>query len=139
MMAIMPKFADKFVDPEADPRTDPPSQTDELATIVGFLRWQRATLELKCAGLDAVDLAATSVESSTLSALDRFRHMADVERRWFRRIMAGQDAAPLFKTDADPDAAFNGSKPDPQLVAEAWQAWQAEVAFSDDFIASGAS
>jgi len=35
-----------FIDPGTDPRGDPPTQGDERATLSGFLRWQRATLEL---------------------------------------------------------------------------------------------
>ncbi|GAB3505757.1 hypothetical protein [Amycolatopsis cihanbeyliensis] len=46
---------DMFIDPERDPRLDPPARADERATLLGFLRFQRATLELKCDGLEAVD------------------------------------------------------------------------------------
>jgi uncharacterized damage-inducible protein DinB len=98
----MARFADMFVDPDADPRTDPPAQDHERATITAFLRWQRDTLELKCSGLDAADLARRSVEVSTLSLLGLVRHMADVERGWFRRVMAGQDAPPHFSSRDDP-------------------------------------
>ncbi|MPZ27809.1 MAG: DUF664 domain-containing protein [Micromonosporaceae bacterium] len=52
----------------------------------------RATLELKCAGLDAADLAGRGVEPSTMSLLGLVRHLADVERGWFRRRLAGQNA-----------------------------------------------
>jgi uncharacterized damage-inducible protein DinB len=102
-----------FSDPTTnrDPRTDPPNQGDERATLTGFLRWQRETLELKCAGLDATDLARRSVAPSTLSLLGLVRHMAEVERFWFRRVMAGQDAPPHFYSDADSDGDFDGSAP----------------------------
>ena len=60
-------FADMFIEPGDDPRADPPAQADERATLTGFLRWQRGTLELKCSGLDAAALATRSVDSSTLS------------------------------------------------------------------------
>jgi hypothetical protein len=59
------RAADMFIDPGTDPRTDPPPRDDERATLVAFLRWQRDTLELKCSGLDAADLARRSVDSST--------------------------------------------------------------------------
>ena len=123
------------IDPDTDPRADPPTQGDERATIAGFLRWQRDTLELKCAGLDAIDLARRSVEPSTLSLLGLVRHMAEVERIWFRRVMAGQDAPPHFSSDADPDGDFDGAAPDPELVAQAWDTWRAEVAFAERFVA----
>ena len=135
MIAAMPQFATMFIGPDDDPRSGPPTQAAERATIAGFLRWQRDTLELKCSGLDAASLARRSVDSSTLSLLGLVRHMADVERGWFRRVMAGQDAPPHFRTVAHPDEAFDGAAPDPRLVAEAWQAWRGEVAFADRFVA----
>jgi Protein of unknown function (DUF664) len=126
---------DMFTDPGTDPRADSPTQADERATIVAFLRWQRDTLELKCSGLDGADLARRSVEPSTLSLLGLVRHMAEVERRWFRRVMAGQDAPPYFRSDTDPDGDFDGAAPDPEVVAQAWDVWRAEVAFTDRFVA----
>lgn len=124
-----------FIDPDADPRADPPPRADERATLVAFLRWQRETLELKCSGLDAADLARRSVDSSTLSLLGLVRHMAEVERSWFRQMMAGQDAPPHFSSKTDPDGDFNGAVPDPEVVAQAWNLWRAEVAFADRFVA----
>lgn len=49
--------ADMFLDLEADPREGGESLGDERATLVEFLRCQRLTLELKCGGLDAAQLA----------------------------------------------------------------------------------
>lgn len=83
-----------FIAPENDPREGGPTLGDERATLVEYLRCQRLTLELKCSGLDAADLARRSVQPSTLSLLGLVRHMAEVERSWFRRRMAGQDAPP---------------------------------------------
>lgn len=133
--AMAARRADMFIDPDTDPRTDPPVQADERATLVAFLRWQRETLELKCSGLDAADLARRAVEPSTMSLLGLVRHMAEVERGWFRRKMAGQDAAPPFSSRADPDGEFDGAVPDPGVVAQAWEVWRAEVAFADQFVA----
>jgi uncharacterized damage-inducible protein DinB len=127
--------ADMFLEPENDPREDGPTLGDERVTLMESLRCQRATLELKCSGLDADDLARRSVEPSTLSLLGLVRHMAEVERRWFRRLMAGQDAPPRFYSPTDPDGDFDGATPDPQLVAQAWDVWRAEVAFADRFVA----
>jgi uncharacterized damage-inducible protein DinB len=124
-----------FTDPGADPRVDPPTQAGERATLVAFLRWQRDTLELKCSGLDGADLARRSVEPSTLSLLGLVRHMAEVERGWFRRVMAGQDAPPHFYSDTDPEGDLDGAVPDPEVVAQAWDVWRAEVAFADRFVA----
>lgn len=126
---------DMFTDPDTDPRADPPAQADERTTLVAFLRWQRDTLELKCTGLDAAELARRAVEPSTLSLLGLVRHLAEVERGWFRRVMAGQDAPPHFYSDTDPDGDFDGAVPDPEVVAQAWRVWRAEVAFADRFVA----
>ena len=134
-MSSPSRRADLFVDPENDPRENGPTLGDERATLTEYLRWQRATLELKCAGLDAADLARRSVEPSTMSLLGLVRHMADVERNWFRRVMAGQDAPPHFYSDTNPDGDFDGAVPDPAVVVEAWEAWRAEVAFTDQFVA----
>jgi uncharacterized damage-inducible protein DinB len=60
------------------------------------------------------------------------RHMAEVERAWFRRRLAGQDAPPHY---AGPDADFEGAVPDPEVVVQAWANWRAEVAFAERFVA----
>ena len=125
---------DMFVHPDDDPRTDGGFK-GERATLVGYLRDQRLTLELKCSGLDAADLARRSVEPSNLSLLGLVRHLADVERSWFRRRLAGQDAPPHYRSEAGRDWDFDGAVPDPEVVAEAWETWRAEVAFADRFVA----
>jgi uncharacterized damage-inducible protein DinB len=101
--------------------------------LVDFLGAQRATLELKCAGLDA-ELSRRSVEPSTLSLLGLVRHLADVERRWFRRVLAAQDAPSLFSSKDAPDGDFDGVVSDPAVVVAAWDAWRTEVAFSEHFV-----
>ncbi|MER7186883.1 DinB family protein [Streptomyces hyaluromycini] len=130
----MPKFADVFLPPELDPRTEPPVTGDEKSLLVGFLRWQRETLELKCSGLDAAALCARSVEFSGLSLLGLVRHLADVEHQWFRERMAGEDTPRRFSGADDPDGAFDHVAPDPDLVAEAWQAWRSEVEYAEQFV-----
>jgi Protein of unknown function (DUF664) len=134
-MSSASRRADSFVDLDADPRAVPPARGDERATLLGFLRWQRHTLELKCSGLDAASLARRAVEPSTLSLLGLVRHMAEVERGCFRWLMAGQDAPPLFTSGTDPDGDFDGAAPDPGVVSRVWEAWHAEVAFADQFVA----
>ena len=124
-----------FADGDTDPRQDPPTRGGERATLEGFLRWQRDTLRLKCSGLDATELASRSVEPSTLSLLGLLRHLSDVERGWFRRVMAGEDAPPHFSSETEPDGDFDGAAPDPALVRQAWDTWRAEVAFSERFVA----
>jgi hypothetical protein len=128
--------ADMFIDPDEDPRENGPRLGDERVTLLEYLRCQRLTLELKCAGLDAAQMARRSVEPSTMSLLGLVRHMAEVERRWFRVRLAGLDVPPHFYTDDDRDGDFDGAVPDPQVVAEAWGVWREECAYTDDIVAS---
>jgi uncharacterized damage-inducible protein DinB len=123
-----------FVEPSDDRREEPPFVGDERTLLVGFLRWYRQSLELKCSGLDAETLAQRSVEPSTMSLLGLVRHLADVERNWFRRTMAAQDAPPLYYSDQDPDGDLDGASGDDATVEEAWAAWRAEVAFASRFV-----
>jgi uncharacterized damage-inducible protein DinB len=128
--------ADLFIDPADDPREGGPRLGGERATLTEFLRGQRLTLELKCADLDAAQLATRSVEPSTMSLLGLIRHMAEVERTWFRRRFAGNEhLAKRYQTAEDPDGDFNGAVADPDVVAEAWAAWREEMAFANEFIA----
>jgi uncharacterized damage-inducible protein DinB len=123
-----------FADPAEDPRIDPGGQGSERETLTGFLDWQRATLELKCDGLSAEQLASRSLAPSELSLLGLVRHLADVERIWFRRVLAGQDVPLRYVGDSDQE--FTGALPDPAIVADAWQSWHDEVAFASEFTGS---
>jgi uncharacterized damage-inducible protein DinB len=127
-----------FLDVADDPREDGPSLGDERATLAEYLRCQRLTLEMKCTGLDAEQLARRSVEPSSLSLLGLVRHMADVERNWFRRVMSAQDAPPHFSSPADRDGDFDGAVADPLVVNGAWGVWRSEVAFAERFVAEAA-
>ena len=122
-----------------DPRENGPTLGDERTTLVEALRCQRLTLELKCSGLDAEAMARRSVEPSTMSLLGLVRHLAEMERATFRVLMSGQDVTRLFCSDTDRDGDFDGAVPDPQVVAEAWDAWRAEVDFAERFVAESPS
>jgi hypothetical protein len=88
--------AELFAVAESDRRFSGPATGDERRMLIDILAAQRATLEPKCSGL-SMELSLRSVEPSTLSLLGLGRHLADVERRWFRRVLAGQDApAPVL-------------------------------------------
>jgi uncharacterized damage-inducible protein DinB len=122
-----------WVDPADDPRDTGAELTDERDTLSEYLRAYRLTLELKCADLDAEQLARRSVAPSTMSLLGLIRHMAEVERSWFRRVMAGQDAPKLYCTDDNRDGDFDDARADPGEVAQAWSAWRDEVDFAEQF------
>jgi hypothetical protein len=122
-----------------DPREGGPTAADERTTLAEAVRFGRLTLEMKCAGLDAEQMARRSVEPSTMSLLGLVRHLAEVERATFRVLMAGQDVPKLYCTETDRDGDFDGAVADPEVVAEAWAAWRAEVAFAERFVAEAPS
>ena len=125
-----------WMDPAQDPRFATGADLEgERATLLDYLRAYRLALELKCADLDAEQLARRSVPPSTMSLLGLIRHMADVERHWFRRVMAQADAPPLYWSDDVEDADWAGAVADQAVVADAWRAWREEVAFAEKFVA----
>jgi uncharacterized damage-inducible protein DinB len=67
-----------------------------------------------------------------LSLLGLVRHMAKVERIWFRAVMAGLDDPRLFADRVDAD--FDDAADDPAQVDEAFALWQQEIAFADRFV-----
>jgi uncharacterized damage-inducible protein DinB len=106
-------------------RPEPPVADDELATLVGFLDWQRATLAWKCAGLDAAGLRATTAASSmTLGGL--LKHMALVEDSWFAMDLHGRDYSPPWDAvdwKADPDWEWRTAAEDsPEELFALWRA-----------------
>jgi uncharacterized damage-inducible protein DinB len=122
-----------WVDPADDDRDTGVELTDERSTLLEYLRAYRLTLQMKCADLNADQLARRSVPPSTMSLLGLVRHLAEVERSWFRRVLAGQDAPKLYSTEANRNADWDDARADPDVVAEAWAAWRNEVAFAEQF------
>jgi hypothetical protein len=117
-----------------DPREHGPRLGDERATLAEELRCLRLTLEMKCAGLDAEQMARRAVEPSTMSLLGIVRHLADGERETFRNLMLGQGVPRLYGSPTDRDGDFDGAVADDAVVAEAWEAWRAEVEFATRFV-----
>jgi uncharacterized damage-inducible protein DinB len=126
--------AEMFIGEQADPRAGAKTVGDERAMLVDFLNAQRATLRLKCGGLHE-QLATRSVEPSTLSLLGLVRHLADVERRWFRQVLAGESAPPRFVSVTEPDGDFDGAVAENDVITQAWAALDEEIAFADAFVA----
>jgi uncharacterized damage-inducible protein DinB len=131
-------YLDMWIDPDDDPRESGVESVDERTTLLHYLRRYRLTLEMKCADLDAEQLARRSVPPSTMSLLGLVRHLAEVEQYWFRRTLAGQDAARPYCTESDRDGDWNGAVADPAVVDEAWRTWRSEVAFAEQFVADTA-
>ncbi len=127
-------MADMWTDPTDDPRTYG-NPRGEKATLREYLSNYRLTLDMKCGGLDAEQLARRSVPPSTLSLLGLIRHLAQMENHWFQRVLQAKTEGPrLFKLDNDRDADFNGATADPVVVNEAFAAWRAEMAAADEWL-----
>ena len=106
-------FPDMWVDPQDDPRDHGQIEVvDERTNLREYLRVYRITLRMKTDGLNAEQLATRSVPPSTMSLLGLVRHLAKVERDWFRLRAAGQEGPRLYWSEADPDQAFGGAVAD---------------------------
>ena len=128
------EYADMWIDPADDPRDTGSELVDERSTLTEYLRAYRITLQMKCADLDAAQLALRSVPPSTMSLLGLVRHLAEVERYWFRVVMAGETAGRLYSPEGERDHDFDGAVADDAVVAEAWSSWRAEVAFAEQLV-----
>ena len=101
---------------------------DEREILLDYLRYYRLTIEMKCAGLDAAQLAQRSV-----AAFDDVAAGAGATPRRGRAThaagqMAGEDAPRLYATDEDRDGDWNGAVADPAVVEEAMARWRTEMA-----------
>jgi uncharacterized damage-inducible protein DinB len=68
-------------------RVDPPLVAGEREMLEAWLEWHRGTLLTKCEGLDEAGRKARPVSTSLLSLHGLVRHMAEVERGWFQRVL----------------------------------------------------
>ncbi|MGW6641450.1 DinB family protein [Streptomyces iakyrus] len=127
-------YPDMWVDPDDDPRETDTQPVDERGILLDYLRNYRLTFEMKCAGLDAEQMARRSCPPSTMSLLGLVRHLTEDERH-IRRVMAGEDAPKLYRTEEDRDGDFNGAVADPVVVEEAWRQWRAECERTDRWLA----
>ncbi len=105
-------------------RSIPPPEADERVTLTAFLDFQRTTLAVKCDGLTDDQLRERAVPPSRLSLLGIVRHMAEVERIWFRPVLGGEQMSAIFSPDMDWEASFRDVAT--ANVVEAFGAWQAE-------------
>lgn len=90
-------------------RPEPEPNAGEVETLLGFLDYQRATLEWKTRGLDAAGMSLRTARSSmTLAGL--LNHMAWVEDHWFSYFLHNRDRSETWaRADfkADPDWEWN--------------------------------
>lgn len=102
--------------------------------LEGYLAWQRSTLLHKCAGLTGDQLAERTVPPSGLSLLGLLRHLAKVERIWFRERFAGEQVERLHDTEHSKSADFAAL--DPTRAAEDYQRLVEECRLADAAVAS---
>ncbi|GAA1975765.1 DinB family protein [Catenulispora subtropica] len=93
--------------PVVDRRENVPADT-ERESLDRYLDWHRETLLWKCGGLSGEQLASRPLGTTNLSLLGLLRHMALVERAWFRQRFAGDSELGLiYSTDENPDGDFD--------------------------------
>lgn len=114
-----------------------PHTADERTTLTAMLQFQRDTLALKCAGLGPDQLRKRAVEPSGLSLLGLVRHAAEVERGWFRNVLAGEDSRSPWTPPGSTDwADFDVADAD---VDEAFAVWHEECARARTVVDDAAS
>ncbi|WAL67612.1 DinB family protein [Amycolatopsis cynarae] len=114
-------------------RPDPPLTGDEREILTAYLDWHRRTFELKCLGVPPHRLSEKAIPPSGLSLHGLLRHLAGVERWWFRMQFAGEQVPHLYYSDEDPDQDFDDLDGD---VEEAFAVWRAECARSREIVAA---
>ena len=88
-----------------DARIEPPRQVGERETLESFLDFYRDTILWKVSGMSDEEIRRVIVPSGW-SPLGMVKHLAYVERNWFRVRFAGEPDLPVPWTDDDPDADF---------------------------------
>ena len=109
-----------------DERPEPPYTGDERATLVGFLDFQRATLEWKCDGLSDEQLRQRPLPTSAMSLLGLVRHLTDVEQNWFHISLDGQTPS-LHYWHRGPDLSDTDWEVETADVDDSFRVWREEV------------
>jgi uncharacterized damage-inducible protein DinB len=95
-------MAEELEDPR---RHEPPFVSDERRMLEAWLDFHRTTLLLKCEGLSDADRKDRPLPSSKLSLHGLVRHMAEVERNWFHRVLLDEPTlAHIWRTGPGDDA-----------------------------------
>jgi uncharacterized damage-inducible protein DinB len=116
------------MEPQLVHRIEPPYELDERPMLEAWLDYHRATLAIKCSGLDDEQLRLRAVPPSNLSLVGLVRHMAEVERWWFRIVLSGERIDDVYCTPDNPDADFDDV--DEASGVEAFATWRAECDLS---------
>jgi uncharacterized damage-inducible protein DinB len=101
-------------------RSEPVYLLGDRTMLEAWLDFHRTTLLLKCEGLDDASRKARPVATSRLSLHGLVRHMAEVERNWFSRVLlAAPDTAPIW---------YDPAVEDSELIPLDDADWDADVA-----------
>ena len=110
---------------------------NERDTLLGFLDYYRSELIGKSDGLSDEQARTTSVPPSDLTIMGLIRHMAEVERGWFRRTLAAEQVTPIWYGDShptgDPDGDLHATPTDTLSVS--LDHLRSEIAIADVNIA----
>ncbi len=115
-------------------RLEPPMSANEIPMLLSWLEFHRSTLATKCAGLNEEQLKERAVAPSSLSLLGLVRHMAEVEREWFRQVFAGEDVPGIYASEQRPDDDIDDLDSTP--VEQVFLIWQDECAHARRVAAS---
>ncbi|SFT94110.1 Protein of unknown function [Actinopolyspora lacussalsi subsp. righensis] len=109
-------------------RPTPPLDADERAVLEGWLDFHRATLARKCEGLDDTQAATATVPPSELTLTGLVQHMTEVERTWFRRILAAEELATTRTEQARTDGTDGGFElAEHTTLHDALNTWHTEI------------
>ena len=92
--------------PTPTPAPEGPMTGPDRPLLEEMLAHHRVTLLNICAGLTAEQLASRPIPSTSITLLGLVRHMAKVERIWFRKRLAQQDIEHLHNFEARDDTDF---------------------------------
>ena len=125
--------AENYAQPWAADTRDPlPLTGDERAILTAVLDWHRQTFELKSSGVSPDRLSEKNIPPSGLSLHGLVRHLAAVERWWFRQQFAGENVPNLYYSNDDPNQDFDSLDGDP---AEAFAVWHDECDRAREIVA----
>lgn len=106
---------------------------DERDTLLGFLNFYRNELIKKCSGLSDEQARTTTVPPSDLNLMGLIRHMAEVERHWFRNTLVAEESPSIYCGDShptgDPDGDFHVTSTD--ILSDAIAQLRAEISIAD--------
>lgn len=122
-----------WIAPGAD-TVDGPLAGPDRPIIKGYLDFERSSLANICAGLTPEQMALRPLPSTNLSLLGIVRHLAKVERNWFRVRAAREPVEPLYDPELGVDHDFDDG--DPAQAEHDYQVWLEEIRRADEAAAT---